>query len=281
MEASNIYTLRKINPNQWSNIPMYQGVCAHIGPCLDKVGLPITGLTEDSQFVNSKGQTEVLKGTRGQFEKLLGLEEDTLRQRSDFWTTFTVRIELDDLKLNADIPDHALKIAFLKAQKALVADGAKNIHSKAEYVLYTEEAEAESGNKQNKTKRTAYALFDELTPTDMREVLEMTGVRTSSLSTAAVESRLSDFMEEYHSKFVSLVKDPNRKNQSFVRRCLDKGVLEIDNGDVMFNEIVLGVDIPHATIALFSDEHARTRESIKLLMGVAPETPKTTPKSKE
>lgn len=266
------YTLRKINPNKWSNIPMYDGVCAHIGPCLDMVGLPVTGLTEDTLFQNAKNQTETLPGTRRKFEKLLGLAEGTLLQRSDFWTLFSVRVEQGDLKLNDEIPDHALKIEFLKAQKALVADGVKNIHSKSEYVLFTEEAEAESGNKANKTKRSAYALFDELTPTDMREVLEMTGVRTRSLSQAAIENRLSDFMEEYHDKFIALVKDPNRKNQSFVRSCLDRGILEIDNGDVIFNEVVLGMDIAHATIALFSDEHAKTREAIKVLMGVAPET---------
>jgi hypothetical protein len=42
----------------------------------------------------------------------------------------------------------------------------------------------------------------------------------------------------------------------------------------MFNEIVLGFDVDSAATKLFSDEHAKTREAIKLQLGEKPKQDK-------
>ena len=48
------------------------------------------------------------------------------------------------------------------------------------------------------------------------------------------------------------------------QQALDKGILSLDGGAVMYNEIVLGYDIDSSAIKLFSEDQAKTREAIKL-----------------
>lgn len=262
-----IYTLRKIHPNNWSGIRLYNFANEDIGCALDQQGLPITGLTEDEYVVNAKGNKELVKGTRVQVEEAMGLEPGTLKKGSslkpnDFWVNFSIRVGLDDVNLDNSIPEHRLKIEFLKAQPQ-VAYGVSNIKAKSEYVLFTKEEEAVNANKEKKVKRIAFSLFEKLTLDDMCEILEILGIRSSSLSREVVEDRLSDYMEEYPNKFIAIVEDPNRKHKTFVRKALDKGVLNLENGAVMFNEIVIGYDVDSAAAKLLSEESAKTLEAIK------------------
>ena len=272
------YILRKIHPDTWAKVRLYQFSNEHIGPAIDEQGLPITGLTEPSTMVNDKGQTEKVKGTRTELEEAMGLEPGTLKKGSllkpsEFWINFSVMMGDSDEKFNTAIPDHRLKVEFLKAQPQ-VAFGVKNIKAKSEYVLFTREEEAVNANKEKKTKREAYMMFEKLTLQDRVDILEMTGVRTTGLTADVVEDKLSDFMEEFPNKFKAMVEDPTRKYKTFIRKALDKGILSLDGGAVMFNEIVLGFDIDSAATKLFSDEHAKTREAIKLQLGEKPKQDK-------
>lgn len=267
------YILRKINPNKWSGIRLFDFSNEDIGPAIDHQGLPITGLTEDYFEVNSKGNKELVKGTRVKLEEELGLDPGTLKRGSlikpsPFWIEFTVRIGEGDLKLREEDPMDRLKILFLKAQPQ-VADGSKNIKAKSEYVIFTQEEEAVASNKAKKTKREAYTLFDKLSLEDMAEILEVTGNRPDSMSRDVIEDKLSDYMEEYPNQFVAIVKDPTRKNKSFVRKALDKGVLRFEGGAIMYGETVLGYDVDSATAKLFSDELGKSLEAIKLQMNPA------------
>ena len=262
------YILRKIHPNSWSGIRLYNFANEDIGPAIDAQGLPVTGLTEDQMITNSKGQKEVIKGTRVQIEEAMGLDPGTLKKGSlskpsEFWLNFFVRIGADDEKLDTAIPEEWLKIEFLKAQPQ-VAFGAKAIKSTSEYVLFTREDEAEASNKTKRVKREAYQLFEKLTLDDKKEILEINGMVASSLSAEIIEDKLSDFLEEYPAKFVAIVNDPTRKHKTFIRECLAKGVLFMEEGAVMFNEIVLGYDIESASAKVFNPENAKTLEALKL-----------------
>lgn len=263
-----IYILRKIHPDTWAKVRLYQFANEDIGPAIDDQGLPITGLTEDSMEPNGKGQTEKIKGTRTELEEAMGLEPGTLKKGSfikpsPFWTMFSVRIGDSDEKFDSSIPEHRLKIEFLKAQPQ-VAFGVANIKAKSEYVLFTREEEAVKANQVKKSKREAYSLFEKLTLQDRVELLEMIGVKSAGLTADIVEDKLSDFVEEYPTKFVAMVEDPTRKYKTFVRQALDRGILSLDGGAVMYNEIILGFDIDSAAIKLFSEEQAKTREAIKI-----------------
>ena len=272
-----VYYLRKIHPNTWSGVRLYQFSNEDIGPGIDEQGLPVTGLTEDETITNAKGQKEIIKGSRTEMEKELGYEQGTLKKGtimkpSDFWLNFAIRIGDGDEKFDMSIPENKLKVAFLRAQPQ-VADGVKDIRAKSEYVLFTREEEAANSNKEKKIKRKAFSLFEQLTLEDMANILELVGIKASNLTKDVVEDKLSDYMEEYPQKFVAIIEDPTRKNKTFIRKCLDKGVLTLDGGTILFNEVVLGYDIDSAASRLFDKDNGKTLEAIKLQMGITKEKP--------
>lgn len=257
-----IYTLRKVNPNTWSNIRAYNFTNEHIGPSVSEVGLPVTGLTEDTQTSNSKNGNDLVLGTRSLLEKELGLEPGTLKPRSNYWDLYSVLIGAGDEKLDTRIPEHKLKVLFLAAQPQ-VAFGAKNVKAKSEYVLYTEVDEAVANNNARKTKRQAYELFGKLTLQDRKEILGMVGINANSLTEEIIENKLNDILEEYPQRFMLLANDPTRKQQAFIRDCLMKNIITIDGGTVMYNEVMLGVDVKDAAIKVFSEGETVLRESLK------------------
>lgn len=262
-----VYTLRKIHPNTWSGIRLYNFSNEDIGAATDLQGLPVTGLTEDTYELNSKGNKELVKGTRVLLEEAMGLEAGTLKKGTtikpnEFWINYNIRIGLDDEHFDTNIPEKWLAVEFLKAQPQ-VAYGVTNIKARSEYVLFTREEEAANSNKEKKSKRAAYALFEKLTLEDMAEILAVIGVKASSLTPSIVEDKLSDYMEEYPNKFIAIVMDPARKNKTFVRKALEKAILTMEDGAVMFNEILLGYDVDSAAAKLFSEEGSKTLAAIK------------------
>lgn len=265
-----VYILRHINPNKWNNIKMYEFVNDDIGPAVNAQGLPVTGLTENFYETDEKGRKKEVKGTREIMEARLGLDSGALKRGSlikpsEFWLNYVVRYSGSDLNLDTNIPEQELAVLFLKEQ-AHIAFGAANIKAKTEYVLFTREEEAKQSNTRKRARRNAYTLFEKLSLESRSEILSMTGVKTGSLTADVIEDKLSDYMEEYPTKFVAMVEDPGRKHKTFVRQCLDRGILHLEDGAVVYNETVLGYDIDTAAIKLFSDEGSKTREAIKIQM---------------
>ncbi len=262
------YVLRKVRMNTWSGVDRFSDTKEGIACNIDSQGLPITGLTEDTKVTNDKGHIEVVKGTRTLIEEALGVEPGYLKRgttikHSDFWVQYCVELSTSERRFDISIPDDWLSIEFLKAQKQ-VAFGNQNVTPYTEYLLYSPEEAAISANKSNKGKREANKVFETLTLGDRKEVLEMFGYRAESLTPDEVESKLYDTMEEFPEKFLMFVNDPTRKQQAFVRSCLDRQVLTIEMGNIMYKETLLGYDVKNATSALFSEAHSTTLAAIKL-----------------
>ena len=273
------YVLRKVRTNTWSGIDRFSDTKEGIAANIDNQGLPITGLTEDSTIKNEKGHMEVVKGTRTLIEEALGvypgyLKRGTTIKHSDFWIQYAVILDFAEKRFDTANPEDWLAVEFLKAQKQ-VAFGTANVTAYSEYLLYSPEEAAATANKNNKGKREANKVFEQLTLGDRKEVLEMFGMRAESLSADEIESKLYDAMEEYPAKFLMFVNDPTRKQQAFVRSCLERNVLRIDNGNIMYNDTLLSYDVKNAALKLFSEEHATTLAAIKLQVN-----PKAKPESK-
>ena len=265
------YYLRRVNKDNWAGISLYQFANEDIGAGVDDYGLPITGLTEDSYEENSKGNKQLVKGTRTLLEEAMSLEPGALKKGStlkpnEFWVNYSVRLGAGEEKFHEAIPEDKLKIEFLKAQPQ-VAFGVKNIKAKTEYVLYTKEDEAVQSNKGKKSKREAYTLFEQLSLDEMAEILELLGIRAVTLSKDVIEDKLSDYMEEYPARFIAMVNDPNKKYRTFINKCLNKGILSIDGGAVVYNETILGYDTNSASLFLASDDGAKTYEALKIQLG--------------
>ena len=71
------YYLRRVNKDNWAGISLYQFANEDIGAGVDDYGLPITGLTEDAYEENSKGNKQLVKGTRTLLEEAMSLEPGT------------------------------------------------------------------------------------------------------------------------------------------------------------------------------------------------------------
>lgn len=267
-----LYVLRKINPDKWAGIRQYQFTQEGIGPGVDQQGLPETGLTEDKYTVDKQGRKIQVKGTRKIMEEKLGMTDGNLRKGSisgatmapnQYWINFFVPVGDSDLILDSAIPEHELQLRMLVAQPQ-VAFGVNAIKAKSEFVIFTREEEAKQSNKRKRTIRKAYATFESMSTEDMKEVLELLGTKCDGLTIDVIEDKLSDKVEESPAKFLAVVDDPTRKHKTFIRQCLDRGVLHFEEGAVVYGETVLGYDIDSAATALFSDEHAKSREAIKL-----------------
>ena len=103
-----------------------------------------------------------------------------------FGLTYAIRIGEGEEKFNMSIPEHRLAVEFLKAQPQ-VAFGVKSIKAKSEYVLYTREEEDKQANVGKRSKREAYNIFDKLSLDDMSEILQLTGVKTTTMTREAIE----------------------------------------------------------------------------------------------
>lgn len=262
------YILRKVRKNTWSGVDRFSDTKEGIAANIDNQGLPITGLTEDTVITNEKGHKEVVKGTRTLIEEALGVDPGYLKRgttikHSEFWVQYAVELRHTERKFDTSIPEDWLAVEFLKAQKQ-VAFGNSNIDAYSEYLLYSPEDAAVVANKSNKGKIEANKVFASLTIGDKKEVLEMFGIKAESLSVDEIESKLYDELQEFPAKFLLFVNDPTRKQQAFIRSCLDRGILHLDNGSIMYNATLISYDVPNAAIKLFSEEHATTLEAIKL-----------------
>ena len=267
------FILKKISVNTWSGIDRFKDTKEGIACCIDNQGLPVTGLTEDTKGPNGKGQIEVKEGTRTIIEKELGMEPGTLKRGTSytpnpFWVQYCVDIKSAETKFDTTNPEDFLAVEFLKAQRH-VAFGNNNLKADSIYLLYSPEEAAVVANKSNKGRRDANKLFESLSLQDRKEVLDMFGVRTESLSVDEIENKLYDKMEEYPTKFTMFVNEPTRKQQAFIRTCLDRGILTKVNGDVMYNDTLLSYDVPNAALALFSEPFAATLKAIKLQINPA------------
>ena len=273
------YILRKVRKNTWSGVDRFSDTKEGIAANIDNQGLPITGLTEDVMITNEKGHKETVKGTRTLIEEALGVDPGYLKRgttikHSDFWVQYAVELMHSEKRFDTSIPEDWLAVEFLKAQKQ-VAFGNANITAYSEYLLYSPEDAAVAANKSNKGKREANKVFETLTLNDRKEVLEMFGTRAESLSADEVESKLYDTMEEFPEKFLMFVNDPTRKQQAFVRSCLDRGVLQVNNGNIMYNDTLISYNVQNAALKLFSEEHATTLAAIKLQINPAKSKPES------
>lgn len=264
------FYLRHVSVDPWVGRRKFDHTFDDLGPALDSFGSPVTGLTEDSVKTLKSGSKEQVKGTRRLMEESLGLKEGFLKKGmpdvpNEYWVNYAPKLSGIDMKLSGDVPEHQLTILYLAAQPQ-IAVGVKNKQSLTEYILYTKEDAAQDANNKKKVRRDAYIAFDKLTLGEQGEILEMYGTRARSLDAGVIEDKLTDELEANPKRFLAIVNDPKRNQKSYIRKCLDAGALNMEDGNIMYGSTMLGYDINSAADMLFSDEHAKSREAIKIIL---------------
>jgi len=263
-----IYKVRRLNKNSWAGIDLFDLCKDRKGPGVDDVtALPITGLTEDREGIDDKGRTVKIPGTRKLMEKKLGMEEGALAVGSlyklnPFWLNFTVDFGAEDLELDDEIPDHELKLHFLRAQP-WVACNFKDRRAKQEYVLFTDEDEAKASTEAKSHRRKAYSAFDKLTKEDQAEILMLSGTNPDSLSPQIIEDKLSDWMETNPERFLAVVKDPMRPAKLQFRLWMDMALVTLEDDIYMYGSTHLGRSIDTAVGFLAKEENKGILDAIR------------------
>lgn len=210
-----IVKVKKARGNGWlKGIKAYDGAITRIGLPLDKNGNLVTGLNPEDEE---------------RLEKALFLAKGDLNRNSPFWTTKTVDIPANQiLILDTDTPEHELDYLILKAQRKVaksVAELNTGSGASCEFVMFNDDEEAASENKRGKNKRMAYALFDTLSPNEMRDILLVYGKPADSSSNDVVESQLQKLLEEDPALFLVHANDPTKKTRVFVLNLVRAGIL--------------------------------------------------------
>lgn len=234
----------------------YTEAYTSIGPGLDGNGNPVTGLTEDTKTPQTSGKIPTtIEGTRRALEKELDLVEGTLKPTSPFWITYNVRVGSDAIALDLSDPHDLLKYLFLSAQ-SIVANGLKEIgkDSRVEYVLYSEEQEAESRVNERSFLKQAYIEAESFDIETKINVLAVYGIIADATSPNAISDKLDEKIEENPKKFLEIVKDDYLTFKSLVTKCLDRGVLSEADGAIYHGDIIVGYSRDAAAQAIARDE---------------------------
>jgi len=232
--------LEKARIDTWTKRKFFEGTSAKIGPSLDKSGQPVTGL---------KDKKEEIK-----FEKLLGLPEGTLAKTSPYWNDFVIVVDANGTVLNDDLDEHKLQLKFLKAQ-SIVAEGSAELklNAKAEYVLFSEEAEKVEKNKGRRLKNEALKKVAQLDPVELRGLVFMYGHNPISMTPDSIEDFVFEKVEQDPKTFNLIVDDPAREAKVFVHNLVKAAILESRGGAYMYNGEVIAYGLD-ATAHLLQDK---------------------------
>lgn len=227
-----------------------------LGAGLTKNGFPSTGLTED--YAEPKEGNKIPKkvqGTRKAMERLLDLEEGTLKNTSKFWASFQIRIGAEPLEWDLTDPQDLLKYLFALDQ-SIVCDGISNVHnsSKYEFVLYSEDQEAERRIKDRSALKRAYQLAEELDLETKMNILNVYGIITDAANVNTIVDKLDECIERDPSIFLERANDGFLVVKSLVTKALDKAVLTMADGAIYHGEVVLGYDKQSAAENLAKNE---------------------------
>ena len=240
-------TLRFIRTNPWVGITKFKNCADYIGSYWTRAGNRYTGLTEEAAR---------------RLEKEMGYPEGHLAPYSTFWTTYAIKLENKDLYLHTENPEDELKYLFLKGHKR-VAFGTSNIKPSNDYVLLNSEAEAEENNKKYKVKREAYSAFTKMSLEEMRKCLRLYGIKSDSISSELVESKLNELIENDPQKYILLwVNNNNKETQYLIEAAISKNIIRKNKNLYYYGTDVIGRSMEEATIMLDDKKNQDIRMAI-------------------
>lgn len=240
-------TIKQRNTHAWSNIKSYDTAVTSISPKLNKIGRIETGLTPDDEE---------------RLEKALNLPKGTLAFNSPYWETFTIRIRQGELELDTAIPEHEIQYKVLLTMDKF----AKNLSeksSKADFVIYNEEQEAEVNNVARNSKKKAYTVLNAMSETEIKEALIAMGKKPQSTSPQVLEDMLGSIVDSKPDYFLSIVEDKFFKQKVFLNKLLQNGILKKVGSQVVYDKEVLGYDVESTIVFLIDPKNDTIVEALK------------------
>lgn len=250
-----IVKLKQIHADPLIQMKKYADTYTGVGPSLDSNGFPVTGLTEDYEETVSGGKTKTIVGTRRLMEQELDLPEGTLKQTSNYWTKFFVRVGADPIDMDLRSPHDMLKWLFCKAQ-TIVADGLSAIgkDSRVEYVLYSEEQEAATRVAGRRNLKAAYNLAEKLDLETKINILAVYGEIADATSPNAIIDKIDEKIENDPEMFLKIAEDGNLVAKSLLTKALDKAIFTKKDGAIYHEDVVVGHTEDLAVEAILKDK---------------------------
>lgn len=240
-------TLRFIRINPWSGIAKFKNCSEYIASYWTRSGNKYTGLTEEDAR---------------RLEKAIGYPEGHLSPYSSFWTTYAIKVGNKDYYLHTERPEDELAYLFLKNHKR-VACGTANIKPSNDFVLINSEAEAEENNKKFKVKREAYANFTKMSLEEMRKCLRLYGIKSDSISSELVESKLNELIEADPQKYLLLwVNNQNKETQYLIEAAISKNIIRKNKNLYYYGTDVIGRSMDEAVLMLDDKKNQDIRLAI-------------------
>jgi hypothetical protein len=213
-------TIKKISRSSWGEPDRINGgTKSKFVNCTDRW---IPGLDKKTGMLNIKFK----EGMQETFEKELDLDEGTLNRNSSFWSTFGFSIGAKGETLNLLNPMHKLIYELMLIDPTVANSIEESQKSTAyEFVLSSEEVEADAENKTRSTKAEAFAVFNDFTDTQCMDLLVMNGDDISDTIPSVCRNMVGRMVEEQPGIFLSYAKDGNIKEKVWLKRLIRKGII--------------------------------------------------------
>lgn len=176
-------------------------------------GILNTGLTEEDER---------------RLENAMRLNEGTLSKYSrEWWGKFKIQIPKNGVTFDTSLPMDEIRYKVCMAhQEVAKSDADKYFTPFARYVLTSEEQESKALLKEIEVETEAYKLFNNMTPTAMREFLLVTGKRAGKDSTDEfVKSTIGQIVKKAPQAFIDIVKDNHFKIKLFIQKCVEANIM--------------------------------------------------------
>lgn len=258
--------LKQVHSDPLIKMKKYDGCSTGIGASIDKNGLPVTGLTEDSVGPKTSGAIpKKIHGTRKAMEKELDLPEGSLKNTSPFYSKYFIKVESDPVEMDLRNPHDLQKYLFALAQSN-VANGLDEISERSgiEFVLYSEEQVARDKVTSRRALKDAYVLSDKLDIETKIQILAVYGEIADATSPNSIINAIEERIEENPKEFLKIAGDPALVIRSLLNRALDKGIFITEEGAIYHGEIVVGHTTDLAVAALIKDKTLQTIVRAKL-----------------
>lgn len=245
-----ILKLEKARVDNWTKRKFFEGTSAKIGPSIDQSGLPVTGLKD------TKEETK--------WENMLSLPKGTLARNSNYWNDFVIVVDMNGSQFNTEINEDALKIKFLQAQ-SLVAEGTADllVNPKAEYVLFSEEAEKVTKNKLRRKRNSALKTVATMDASELKGMVYLYGHNPTSMSADAIEDFIYEKVEQDSDTFELIAKDPSKEAKVFVHALTKAQILEVRGGAYMYNGEIVAYGLDATAQHLQKKDHQELRVALE------------------
>lgn len=237
-----------IQNRNWPNITKYPGCFEWITPYIMKhSGHLYTGFNDSNEDL------------RLELEKRLHTD---LSEKSEYWATFFIKLNDEELTLNEKDAFDLLRITFLKGHAECATPDTKGDPTK-KFIVIDEEKEAKNQNAKSKARREVFRVLDELTNQDIYDALRLYGFNPDGTSPAICAARLDELVEKDPKKFKEIwIDNPNRQVNVLFHRAVNAGVIRKNRGIYTYGSDTLGSSQEAAISYLVDDRNTETRQAI-------------------